>query len=301
MPGVPCPRSIVAEQDGRPVGLAQMRPRREPSHWEVVYLAVEPLASPTRGKSHGPSGLEAVLPEPAPVPDRRAARLLGELCDACVAMGGERLFARIPDDQGPYELFRQVGFLPVVRELTYYRPNAAGKAEPARRVGVEDVPGLRPQQRSDAFGLLQLYLSCTPKMVQMAEGKRSQSWEVAGQGFGQRLARRPRVQRWVVEAEGRKVAWLQVHAQRRGSHAVRLLVDDRAGQLLEPLLDFALTQLAGQAAPGVALRVREHQERLIGLLEQRGFVPVETSLVMVKQLAAPVVQPQLARAFEKVV
>ncbi len=300
MPGVPCPRSIVAEQDGRPVGLAQMRPRREPSHWEVVYLAVEPPAREARGKSHG-AAREAAPPEPAPVPDRRAARLLGELCDACVAMGGERLFARIPDDHIPYELFRQVGFSPVVREFTYYRPNAAGKAEPAHRIGPADVPGLRPQQRSDAFGLLQLYLSCTPKVVQMAEGKRSQSWEVAGHGFGPRLARQGRVQSWVVEAEGRKVAWLQVRAQRRSSHAVRLLVDDRASHLLEPLLDFALTQLADQVAPGVALRVREHQERLIGVLERRGFAPVETSLVMVKQLAAPVVQPQLARAFEKVV
>src|SRR5687767_13148024 len=80
VPGAP--RSLVAEQEGRPVGLAQMRPRREPRQWDVVYLAVE------HAGDDAPTGLVFA-------PDRRATRLLGELCDAAVELGLERLFTRI--------------------------------------------------------------------------------------------------------------------------------------------------------------------------------------------------------------
>src|SRR5919108_579773 len=83
LPGVPGPQSFAAEQGGRPLGLAQMRPRREPRHWEVVYSPVE-------------------------------------------------------------------------REYTYYQEQERAAAPPAAA-----VPGLRPQRRADAFGLLQLYRAAT--------------------------------------------------------------------------------------------------------------------------------------------
>ncbi|MGH2355264.1 MAG: hypothetical protein ACRDJN_26945, partial [Chloroflexota bacterium] len=166
MPGIPGPRSFVCESDGRPVGLGQMRPRREPHHWEVVYLAVE-ATRPRSGDGPSRAGPVSVMP------DRRAARLLGELCDAGVLLGAERIFASIAEDGGRFELFKQVGFSPVVREYSYLRPGGpeagpAGTAEEAATASglVGAIPGLRPQHRSDAFGLLQLYQECTPKIVQ---------------------------------------------------------------------------------------------------------------------------------------
>jgi len=257
----------------------------------VMYLAI--------GQEPG-AGLGAPgdgLPRLRLVPDRTATRLAGEMCDAGVLLGAERLFVRIPDDGAGYDVFRQVGFTPVVREFTYYRAaGAPHEVSPA----VEDIAGLRPQGRADAFGVLQLYHECTPKVVQMAEGKRSQNWDL-GAGLGKRFGQRGRSQRWVVERDTRKVAWLQITTQRRGPHQVRMMVSDRAIDVLQPLLDFALGRLAAHPANGVMVRVREHQPRLMSALEANGFEPVDGRLMMVKQLAAPVLQRGFAHAVEKVV
>ena len=290
VPGMHGPQSFIAEQGGRAVGLGQMRPRRDPHHWEVAFLAVEPPPAP--------SGADDDAPRLRLIPDRRATRLAGELCDAAVAAGAERLFVRIPDDGAGYEVFRQVGFTPVVHEFSYYRSLTAGRPPD---VPVDAIPGLHPQRRSDAFGVLQLYLESTPKVVQMAEGKRSQSWELVGSGIGRHLSRHGRVQRWVVERDARKVAWLQIVVQRRGPHQVRMLVSDSAGDLIQPLIDFALARCAARRAPGVLVRVREHQPRLMGALEASGFEPIDGTLLMVKQLAARVTERGFARALEKVV
>ena len=289
VPGMRVPLSYVAERDGKPIGLGQLRPRREAHQWEVAYLAVE-----------APSGLPA--PNLRLVPDRTASRLLGALCDAGVAQGADRLLARMSDGGGRYELFRQLGFSLAVREYSYFHPlaGAEGAAPASAEQLAQRVPGLRPQRRHDAHGLLQLYARCTPKMVQMVEGKRSQSWETAPVGIGKRLTRGSGVQRWVVERDTDRVGWLQIQRLARGPHQIRILVDERASELNQSLVDFALDLLAG--APGGAMvRAREHQERLISALEASGFLLVDAHLLMAKMLAAPVLQPQFGRVLEKVV
>ena len=290
MPGVRVPLTYVATSEKRPVGLGQIRPRREPHQWEVVYLAVEAL----------PAGANGTL---RLVPDRNAARLLGELCDAAVARQADRVLARVTDDGGRYELFRQLGFSLAVREYSYFRtlpqpsPDHASSAqELARR-----IPGLRPQHRADAPGLLRLYEKNTPKMIQLVEGKRSQSWDLMPVGIGLRLTRRSGVQRWVVERDGERLAWLQIQRLSRGPQQVRILVDDRAGELNQSLVDFALDVLGPQRAGGVMVRVREHQPRLITALEATQFFLVDVQLLMAKMLATPVLQPQFGRVLEKVV
>jgi hypothetical protein len=292
VPGVIVPQSVVAEQDGRPAGLAQMKPRREPRQWEVVYLAVESLPASPKERRPSVPGLHVV-------PDRRAAHLLGHLCDAGVTLGAERLLASIEDEQRRIELFTQVGFSPVLHEYTFYRPLDAPQQEPS--MAPPPVRGLRPQQRADAFGLQQLYQECTPKVVQMAEGKRPLSWELRSGMLDGRLGQRTRAQRWVVERDARQVGWLQMSLHRRGPHQLRLMVDQRAPDLNGTLVEFALAQLSHHPAPGVLVRVREHQSNVIRALEEYGFYQVSSDLLMVKLLAAPVLQPHLAPALEKVV
>jgi hypothetical protein len=296
-PGMLGPRSLVAEEGGRPIGLAQMRPRKEPRHWEVVYLAV---AGPPVAAA---SDLDGSAGKVCLIPDRRATRLLGELCDAAVLAGGDRLFARIPDGSGAYEVFRQVGFTPVVREYTFFR--ALPLSPPVEAIPPAWIEGLRPQRRADAFGLAQLYRECTPKMVQMAEGKAegqaSRHWERRAHDIGRRLTRQPRTQYWVVERNGRIAAWLQVVTQRRGAHQLCAMVDERLAGLAEEVIRFGLGLAARHPAPGVAIRVREHQTRLLAAVEGAGFEPIDSSLLMVKQLAARVMQRRLAPALEKVV
>src|SRR5688572_17193880 len=202
VPGVRVPLSFVAERDGKPVGLGQLRPRREAHQWEVAYLAVEAPSHTTDGGQ---------VPNLRVVPDRNAARLLGALCDAAVEQGADRILARMSDGGGRYELFRQLGFSLAVREYCYFRAlprEAAQRGSPEQLA--KRVPGLRPQRRADAHGLLQLYARSTPKTVQLVEGKRSQSWETAPVGLGKRLTRGSGVQRWVVERDSEKVGWLQI-------------------------------------------------------------------------------------------
>jgi hypothetical protein len=295
VPGLPGPRSVVAERDGRPVGLAQMKPRREPRHWEVVYLAVEaPAGPPGGGEEDGPAPLWLM-------PDRKAARLLGGLCDGGVAVGAERLFARVAETGGRFELFKQVGFSPVVREYTYYRPLEPARGRAPADPSASAIPGLRPQHRSDAYGVLQLYQRCTPKVVQMAEGKQSRSWDLPAGRWGGRLLRPAGVRRWVVEREARLAAWLPLRLQRGGPHRLCMLVDDHAGDLHRPLVAFALAHVAARPAPGVLVSTREHQPSLLAALEDHGFHLIDGQLLMVKQLAAPVLRPQFAPALEKAV
>jgi hypothetical protein len=49
------------------------------------------------------------------------------------------------------------------------------------------------------------------------------------------------------------------------------------------------------------IRVREHQPGLMSALDSWGFDPVDSRLLMIKQLAAPVRLPQFVPAMEKVV
>ncbi len=305
VPGVAGPRSYVAEHNAGAVGLAQMRPQCEPHQWEVVYLAVEqPRASqaprsPGRGVDGAPETLMLV-------PHRRAARLLGELCDAAVLLGAERIMALISEEGGHYELFKQIGFSPVVREFSYFRQGGTDADRPrdngqaSEPVQPTAIAGLRRQRRADAFGLLQLYQECTPKIVQMAEGKRSRSWDLPVEGFTRRLVRRREDDRWVVERDARKVAWLHLSRAGRGPHTAQLMVAPGAGDLIDPLLQLALAGASGQPAPGMLVRAREHQPELMTALEGQGFQPVESRLLMVKLLAAPV-RHQFVPALEKVV
>jgi hypothetical protein len=303
VPGVRVPLSFVAEQDPsagsggtrKPIGLGQLRPRREAHQWEVAYLAVE-----------APVGVGGQTPNLRLVPDRTASRLLGALCDAAIEQGADRILARMSDGGGRYELFRQLGFSLAVREYSYF--GALTGSAPGQRVSpdllAERVPGLRPQRRADAHNLLQLYARNTPKMVQMVEGKRSHSWETAPVGLGKRLTRGSGVQRWVVERNAETVGWLQIQRLTRGPHQVRILVDERAAELNQSLVDFALDVLSGAGEPtaaGAMLRVREYQERLINALEASQFFLVDAQLLMAKMLATPVLQPQFGRVLEKVV
>ncbi len=166
VPGMAGPRSFVAESGGRAVGLAQMRPLEEPRQWEVVFLAVELPQAVGRGAASAEGG-------PAPllfVPDRRAAHLLGELCDSGVELGAERIVARVEEGGGRYELFKQVGFSPVVREYDYFLPadEATGRRDAGqggRRTAppaagrlvraAPAVPGQHPQAGADGGGQTQ--------------------------------------------------------------------------------------------------------------------------------------------------
>lgn len=299
MPGGATPRSLVVERDGRPVGLAQISPRREPRQWEIVYLAIEdvqPAVPELASDGQARSGALWIVRDRS---NRTATRLLGEVCDAAVAGGGERLFARIDEQGGRLDLFRQVGFSTVSHEYTYFHPLEPGAVN--AQGNDDSIEGLRPQRKPDSFAIFQLYQQCTPKIVQMVEGKQSKSWDLPPRGLGPRLIRHPRVRRWVVERDSRLVAWVEMDTFRRGPHTLQLMVDERFAQLNDPLIRFALRTLAARGGGGVLVRTQEHQQLLMTALEDAALYLIDAHLLIVKQLAAPVLQAQFAPALEKVV
>lgn len=286
-------------------GLAQTRNRREPDQWDLVHFCVlggsEDAGSSDELGDHDGRGPHPGNGSSAPVtatrPGRRALRLLSGVCAAGAESGVLRLFARVPagpeyDDR--YELFRQVGFVKLISEYTYHRDSLPDVQAP-------EVPGLRAQHRSDAFGVLQLYQAGTPPAVQLAEGLGSQSWDLPAAGVRERVMGQCRIRRWVVERDGRIVAWLQLAVQSTSPHSARLMVHPLAQDLTRPLLDRALSILAAYPANGVQFRVREHQCGLVSALESQGFRPVRGQLLLVKLMAVRVPAPQFIPALEKVV
>lgn len=290
LPGVPATSSHVVELAGSVVGLGQCRPRSDARQWEVTFLSLGPDASEVAGVAAG-------------FPDRRAQQLLGRLCDAAVERGAERIFAMVRDDGDGAPVLRQLSFSPVTRELTYVQP--AGTADGGSAPVPPSVDGLRRQERSDSFGVHQLYQATTPPVVQLAEARRPQSWEPPRPRFGAlpRLSPALSGRRWVVARDDRVVGWAHLTVARRGAHHLSLMIDPS-----DPGLAVSLVAMATDAAHRVRVAptfasIRDHQWPEREALDAVGFLPHEINVLMMKQLAltVPAARRNLAPAMERVV
>jgi hypothetical protein len=291
LPGVPTSSSHVVELAGTVIGLGQCRPRADGRQWEVMFLAIAPNGVDVAGVSSG-------------FPDRRAQQLLGRLCDAAIERGAERIFAMVRDDGDGAAVLRQLSFSPVTRELTYVQP-ADSSLEGAGTPPPAPVVGLRRQERSDAFGVHQLYRATTPPVVQLAEARRPQSWEPPRGRFGAlpRLARGGPGRRWVVVRDDRIVGWAHLTVARRGAHHLSLMVDPSDPGLAVSLVGVAAEVARRTRVAPVFASIRDHQWPEREALEGIGFRPYETNVLMMKQLAlvVPSARRNLAPAMERVV
>jgi hypothetical protein len=92
------------------------------------------------------------------------------------------------------------------------------------------VPGLRPYQRGDAQALFELHLACTPAPVRLVDTRKPGDFAL---GFVERamagMRRRMKHvadERFVVEVDGKVVAYMRVMAQMRAlPHTVHLMVN----------------------------------------------------------------------------
>lgn len=97
------------------------------------------------------------------------------------------------DDNDAAAVFGQLNFAPVTREHTYIVPASlvllASEAHDqggavARTSPGTDLAGLRRQERADAFGVHELYRATTPPVVQLAEARRPQVWDLPRRPLG---------------------------------------------------------------------------------------------------------------------
>ena len=267
-------RTPYLYRDRRRSGLALTQPRRESDQLDLAWMLVREsdpaIESPTRGYE----SYEAEV----------VARMLEGICKRAGEEGMVSVFARIPDECPYKPVFEGYGFSCVVREHTYGRSGAGG-AIPG------PLPGLRSQEGHDAWGIQQLYRAITPVPVQRAENLTSRTWELPGRG---RFAgfRRPRPDhRFVVDRPNGIGGWLKVTPGEDDPHRLSLMVPQNEPGMAQTLLDFGLAGLRHYSPRSVLTVARDHDTSLLRTLEENGFRPVYTRLLMVRHLGIRFLNP----------
>lgn len=206
-------------------------------------------------------------------------------------LGLQRIFAKVSEDAGVTEIFRQIGFTAYARQQVFRLgrlPSSPGS------------PGglpLRPREERDAMGLQRLHSSITPRPVQQAEGGAQGARDL------DRLLpwwRPPEVKEYVWADEGGIHAHLRIVMGKEGSW-LKITVAPAILEQADRVLSEALLMLSGYPERPVYCSVREYEAGLRGRLEELDFETVTSELLMVKHITvrAKVPVDKLSPAFEK--
>lgn len=237
----------VLEEDGCVQGFIQTSPGNQGrTRWHIDFVAVAPEC---QGKGLG-------------------VRLVEHVFEHYGAQGVKCFTLEVDHANAPaLRLYEKLGFRQYAA-VTYYqmeKPAAArgdsrspgsGNAAEASARGSEQVSGreppsgLRPFRGRDAQALYELYLATTPAPVRLVDTRQASDFAL---GFVERTMAGMRRQmkhvadeRFVVEMDGKVVAYLRVMAQMRAlPHTVQLVVHPGYEHLYGPLLDHASRVLAG--------------------------------------------------------
>jgi hypothetical protein len=262
---------ILDQQDenGKLVGLAQMRPRRGRPERDVVFL------SPALDSGNGSHAIWQ--------------RLLAHMCVQTAERGSLRLYARLPVESEELHLFRNMGFLEYGQEDVYQLDPGVDRA------AVESELRLRPQQASDGWGLQKLYATLAPRAVQNAEGLAQGQWDLAPRRWGEQGRRTG----YVWEVNGEVLGALHLRAGKRG-YWIRTLLHPDATAHVEAMARAALALTAFQPKLPVYLACREYETGCPQALADLGFKPLLSQTLVVKHMAVRIQQPApVLKALEK--
>jgi hypothetical protein len=246
--------TLVAEEKGSIIGLAQVGPRE--SAWHVARLMT--------------------------LSDREAAEstiiltaLLTALAQAAADRGATRLHAHVERSAAANEAFSRTGFVPYSYESVYWLPN------PLPANNVSSSPPLRPQESKDAWAIYQLYCAVTPRVVQQAEALDASNWEIPS-AAAMRALQQVGERRWVLEIGGEIVGYMRTH---RLGRRLQVIVHPQAYAHTRAMIAYG----TGEMYPTRAVRccLPEYQGELGIALEEEGFRFVGTQVALVKQLAVP--------------
>ncbi len=266
------PSTIILDQqdeNGRLLGLAQMRPRPGGVEREVIFLA------PALDTAEGSHAIWQ--------------RLLTHLCVQAAERGALRLYARLPVASDELQLFKNVGFVEYVQQHIYRLGSEVN------RIPVKTGLELRHQRASDGWGLQKLYASVAPRPVQKAEGLAQGRWELAARPWEQRR----RLEGYVWEVDGELLAALHILAGNRG-YLIRTLLHPQAVEQAEALGQAALNLAVIEPHLPVYFTFRQYEAGWSHLLPGLGFEPFTTQVMVVKHMAVRVRnKPSILMALDK--
>ncbi len=262
--------TYVLEEGGQIFGFIQARPRSSYDKWDIIRLV-------------------ATGDRPADV----WHRLIEYVCVAAGNRRASKLFANVPEDAEELEIFRQIGFYRFTTEDSLSLPLS-------ERGVLPPLPArLRPAEPRDAFPILQLYTTVTPRNVQQAEGLTARDFAPPNgfmsrwlQRFGMAQDSPETLWSWVAEEDGKVFAWFQLR-WREGRCRMSFLIHPDKRQGFPELRDYIAGTARATRPCVLGVQVREYQQEMIPLFEEIGFQNSGRSLLLVKHIAVQVMERRL--------
>ena len=244
----------VAEERGRIIGFVQAEPAAGGRAWQVLNLCLDPSAD----------GHFAGVP------------LLQHLFDEGLERGVTRFLVRIPDGHPLAGLLREQGFQPYASEQIRFR-------ELPRPPGRPSSPWI-PARSDHLAGVHLLYLRTAPHSVAAIEAPSFKQWRTTFQlGWLSRMdARSGDSRHFVIERNSEVVAWAGIRNPSRARPTqMSLMLDPQQGHLAVEAVHGILGHIL--AGPTICL-LRHYDGELTRAVAARGFEPVATQLLMVRDL-----------------
>jgi hypothetical protein len=252
--------AVAVWEGRRAVALAHLARQSGREQWEIKHLVI--------------AGMEASTLALSAVASARLLRLLDEVCRLAGAKRMSGIVTRIAEDSRLVETFYRAGFTSMMQEFTFTRSSPFGAEAP-------EVPGLRLQEKRDAWPLHQLYLRSTPQVVRLSEGRTVRDWQLRRSSSRFSF----QVTRWVVEGQCGLTGWLAETPEQSGALRVQIGVAPREHGLARKLVAVALDHANASGSAAVWSRVPAHATDVRQALETCGFAATGSDLVIKRSLA----------------
>lgn len=189
-------------------------------------------------------------------------------------------------------LYRSLGFSEVGGRVTL--TGTAAAAAPPEQHPLDSRWTLRDARLRDSRELYALVRVATPEPLLRARLTQGEALLVGAEpkpgDWLRTLLGRPSSCRWVLEGQGRIVAYLRLDVNRKKHHRIRLAVHPAVrGQVELPLLVRALQRLGGSARTPVLVDVGSHESGVLEALRRLGFEESRWLVVMVRRMDAETV------------
>ena len=204
----------------------------------------------------------------------RLLMLLDAICHLAAKRRMPSIVARVAAESSLVDSFRRAAFSVAMQERTYALSLPFDVTAP-------EVPGLRRQERRDAWPLHELYLRSTPQVIRLSEGITARDWQL--QRSSSRFSFQ--VTRWVVEEQDGIAGWLSEAPGRNGELRAQLGVAPGRLGLARDLVATALVHAEARGSSRVWSRVPAYATDVCQALESLGFVETGRDVVLRRSFA----------------